>query len=114
LLQKNGLGVNGQMVSNVLARKYVPLLTAAIIVLVLIVSSGARAYADSQASSTVSLQYFTVQGQYPATVMPGANALVHIQAVAKSAANLNSLNTLVYYNIIIERYTESKNTSNLL
>jgi hypothetical protein len=85
------------MFSNVLARKYVLLLTAVIIVLVLIVSSGAPAYADSQASSTVSLQYFMVQVQYPATVMPGANALVHIQAVAKSAANLNSLNTLVYY-----------------
>jgi len=52
--------------------------------------------ASSQVSSAVSLQYFTVQVQYPSTVLPGQNVQVYVQAVAKSSANLESLAAQIF------------------
>jgi hypothetical protein len=56
------------------------------------------ASADSTGTyASVSLQYFTIQVQYPAVVLPGEPIQVYTQAVAKSAVDLNSLNAYVYY-----------------
>lgn len=57
------------------------------------------AYASDslQSAATVNLQYFTIGVQYPAVVLPGANIVVYVQAVAKSAATINSLAANVYY-----------------
>ncbi len=56
------------------------------------------AFADSsQVTSSVNLQNFAIQVQYPSIVMPGVNVLVQIRASAKSSFTLNSLNTQVYY-----------------
>ena len=56
------------------------------------------AYGDSaQASASVTLQYFGIQVQYPSVVLPATNTQVHIQAIAKSAVNLNSLTASIYY-----------------
>jgi hypothetical protein len=55
------------------------------------------ASAQPQTYASVSLQYFAVQVQYPAVVLPGASITVHVQAIAKSAVDLNSLTGYVYY-----------------
>lgn len=59
---------------------------------------GQSAYADStQAYASVSLTDFTIQVQYPSVVLPGTNTQVHVQAIAKSAVNLDSLTAHIYY-----------------
>jgi hypothetical protein len=52
---------------------------------------------SSQVTTTVNLQYFTIQAQYPSVVLPGNNTVVHLRGVAKSAVNLNNLVAYVYY-----------------
>lgn len=51
----------------------------------------------TQVYSTVSLQYFTIQVQYPSVVLPGTSSQIHVQAIAKSASNVNGLTAYVYY-----------------
>jgi regulator of replication initiation timing len=51
--------------------------------------------ASPQVSSTVSLQYFSIQAQYPSTVLPGETVQMYIQATAKSAVDLESLDLQV-------------------
>jgi len=58
---------------------------------------GAVNAASPQVSSTVSLQYFTVQVQYPSIVQPGDNVQMNFQATAKSSINLGSLDAQVFY-----------------
>jgi len=79
--------------------RYTFLLPLAFILGVLVLGSvGQTAYADSaQVSTTVSLQYFSVQVEYPPIVLPGANAVVHVVATSKSLMNLNGLTVNVYY-----------------
>jgi hypothetical protein len=87
MLRRNSSGKNALLFLLVFA--------FGILVLVPIVQ---RAYADSApVSSTVSLQYFTLQVQYSPVVLPGTNTEFHVQAIAKSAVNLNSLTAYIYY-----------------
>ena len=81
------------------AKKYALLFSVCFILgLMLLLSVAQPAYADSgQSYASVSLQYFTIQAQYPSTVLPGTTAQIHAQAIAKSSVNLNSLTAYVYY-----------------
>ena len=65
-------------------------IVSGLLILTIWMATPARA-AGPETSSTVSLQYFTVQAQYPSTVQPGETVQVYVQATAKSAANLVSL-----------------------
>ena len=87
------------MSRNCLRKKQVVLLSIAFIVMALaFITLTQSAYADSsQSYASVSLQYFTVQVQYPPLVVPGESVIIHIQATAKSAVNLNSLTAYAYY-----------------
>ena len=67
----------------------------ALLVLTVLTATPANA-ASPQVSSTVSLQYFTIQAQYPLTVLPGDNIQVYVQAVAKSAVDLESLGAQIF------------------
>ena len=74
-------------------------LTAFTVLLVILAIStmGAARASSPQVSSTISLQYFTVQAQYPSIVQPGDNVQVNFQATAKSSVNLDSLDAQVFY-----------------
>ncbi|HUK28492.1 MAG TPA: hypothetical protein VLV31_08710 [Candidatus Acidoferrales bacterium] len=65
-------------------------ISAAIFILLILTSKPATAQ-PPPVTSTVSLQYFTIQAQYPSIVLPGQNVQVSVQAVAKSSANLQNL-----------------------
>lgn len=82
-----------------LLSKYALLFPVAITLgMLLLIPIAQPTYADpAQAYASVSLQYFTIQVQYPSVVLPGANTHAYVQAVAKSAVNLNSLMAYVYY-----------------
>lgn len=72
--------------------------TFCVLVTLIVVPATQTAYADSnQTYASVSLQYFTIQVEYPTVVFPGSIIQVQVQAVAKSSANLNSLTASVYY-----------------
>jgi hypothetical protein len=73
------------------------LLLIALFTAVLFLSLTPPTTAQSSTYASVSLQYFTVQVQYPAVVVPGTSITVHIQAIAKSTAVVNSLTGYVYY-----------------
>jgi predicted PurR-regulated permease PerM len=80
------------------SRNVLSLAAFAVLLLVLTISTASVAKASSQqVSSTVSLQYFTVQAQYPSIVQPGDDAQVNVQANAKSTANLGSLDAQIFY-----------------
>ncbi len=80
------------------SKRALVLSVALTLAIMLLMAVGQSAYADStQAYASVSLTDFTIQVQYPSVVLPGTNTQVHVQAIAKSAVNLDSLTAHIYY-----------------
>lgn len=87
------------MFGNTRRRKLALTLSTAFTLAIVVMMVIARpAYADStQANASVSLTDFTIQVQYPSVVFPGTSTQIHVQAIAKSAVNLDSLTAYIYY-----------------
>lgn len=70
----------------------------ALLIVAASISAGQTAFAQStQLSSTISLNYVTVQVSYPSEVLPGQAVTVNFQATAKDGFRLISLGAQIYY-----------------